>query len=115
MNLPRTRDTLLWLCLLKLSCNFIGLSSSYNCANYCRLKAAGAVLIAKLVTGAMAWDDIWFGGQTKNPWNIREGSTGSSAGPAASTSAGTFIILHQFNDPNTSNITNGKRNSWELN
>lgn len=55
---------------------------------YQKLKAAGAVLIAKLATGALAWDDIWFGGQTKNPWNILEGSTGSSCGPAASTSAG---------------------------
>ncbi|KAG0591010.1 hypothetical protein KC19_1G142400 [Ceratodon purpureus] len=55
---------------------------------YQKLKAAGAVLIAKLATGSLAWDDIWFGGQTKNPWNIREGSTGSSCGPAASTSAG---------------------------
>lgn len=55
---------------------------------YQKLKAAGAVLIAKLATGALAWDDIWFGGRTKNPWNIHEGSTGSSAGPAACTSAG---------------------------
>lgn len=53
-----------------------------------RLKAAGAVLIAKLAAGSLAWDDVWFGGQTKNPWNIYEGSTGSSAGPAASTCAG---------------------------
>ena len=45
-----------------------------------RLKAAGAVLIAKLATGEMAYDDIWFGGYTKNPWNIAEGSSGSSAG-----------------------------------
>lgn len=55
---------------------------------YKRLKAAGAVLIAKLVTGSLAYDDIWFGGRTRNPWNIEEFSTGSSAGPAASTSAG---------------------------
>jgi Asp-tRNA(Asn)/Glu-tRNA(Gln) amidotransferase A subunit family amidase len=53
-----------------------------------RLKASGAVLVAKLVTGSMAYDDIWFGGRTRNPWNIEEFSTGSSAGPAASTSAG---------------------------
>lgn len=46
----------------------------------CRLTAAGAVLIAKLVTGEMAYDDVWFGGRTKNPWNIMEGSSGSSAG-----------------------------------
>ncbi|ONK78191.1 uncharacterized protein A4U43_C02F15490 [Asparagus officinalis] len=55
---------------------------------YKRLKNAGAVLVAKLVTGSLAYDDIWFGGRTRNPWNIAEFSTGSSAGPAASTSAG---------------------------
>ncbi|XP_058092827.1 uncharacterized protein LOC131239238 isoform X2 [Magnolia sinica] len=55
---------------------------------YKRLRSAGAVLIAKLVTGSLAYDDIWFGGRTRNPWNIEEFSTGSSAGPAAGTSAG---------------------------
>ncbi|PIN01429.1 Amidase [Handroanthus impetiginosus] len=55
---------------------------------YKRLKSAGAVLLAKLVTGSLAYDDIWFGGRTRNPWNIEEYSTGSSAGPAACTSAG---------------------------
>ncbi|TVU24677.1 hypothetical protein EJB05_27128, partial [Eragrostis curvula] len=55
---------------------------------YRRLKSAGAVLLAKLVTGSLAYDDIWFGGRTRNPWNIEEFSTGSSAGPASSTSAG---------------------------
>ncbi|KAI3455195.1 hypothetical protein Pfo_011858 [Paulownia fortunei] len=55
---------------------------------YKRLKSAGAVLLAKLVTGSLAYDDIWFGGRTRNPWNIEEFSTGSSAGPAACTSAG---------------------------
>lgn len=55
---------------------------------YKRLRSAGAVLIAKLATGSLAYDDIWFGGRTRNPWNIEEFSTGSSAGPAASTSAG---------------------------
>ncbi|CAH9082943.1 unnamed protein product [Cuscuta europaea] len=53
-----------------------------------RLRSAGAVLVAKLVTGSLAYDDIWFGGRTRNPWNIQEFSTGSSAGPAACTSAG---------------------------
>ncbi|KAK6147891.1 hypothetical protein DH2020_018803 [Rehmannia glutinosa] len=52
-----------------------------------RLKSAGAIL-AKLVTGSLAYHDIWFGGRTRNPWNIEEYSAGSSAGPAASTSAG---------------------------
>ncbi|KAJ0988704.1 hypothetical protein J5N97_007060 [Dioscorea zingiberensis] len=55
---------------------------------YKRLKSSGAVLLAKLVSGSLAYDDIWFGGRTRNPWNIEEFSTGSSAGPAASTSAG---------------------------
>ncbi|XP_011650446.1 uncharacterized protein LOC101214338 isoform X2 [Cucumis sativus] len=55
---------------------------------YKQLKSAGAVLVAKLVTGSLAYDDIWFGGRTRNPWNIEEFSTGSSAGPAACTSAG---------------------------
>ncbi|KAG1370253.1 Outer envelope protein 64 chloroplastic [Cocos nucifera] len=55
---------------------------------YKRLKSAGAVLVAKLVSGSLAYDDIWFGGRTRNPWNIAEFSTGSSAGPAASTAAG---------------------------
>ncbi|KAE8123758.1 hypothetical protein FH972_018691 [Carpinus fangiana] len=55
---------------------------------YKRLKATGAVLVAKLVSGSLAYDDIWYGGRTRNPWNIEEFSTGSSAGPAACTSAG---------------------------
>ncbi|XP_030938033.1 uncharacterized protein LOC115963237 isoform X2 [Quercus lobata] len=55
---------------------------------YKRLKAAGAVLVAKLVAGSLAYDDIWYGGRTRNPWNIEEFTTGSSAGPAACTSAG---------------------------
>jgi Asp-tRNA(Asn)/Glu-tRNA(Gln) amidotransferase A subunit family amidase len=53
-----------------------------------RLNAAGAVLVAKLSLGALALNDIWFGGQTMNPWLLEEGSSGSSAGPGASTAAG---------------------------
>ena len=53
-----------------------------------RLNAAGAVLLAKLSLGALALNDIWFGGQTMNPWLLQEGSSGSSAGPAAATAAG---------------------------
>ncbi len=53
-----------------------------------RLHRAGAVLVAKLTLGALAWGDVWFGGQTKNPWNLEQGSSGSSAGPAAATAAG---------------------------
>ena len=53
-----------------------------------RLNDAGAVLIAKLSLGALALNDIWFGGQTMNPWLPEEGSSGSSAGPGAATAAG---------------------------
>ena len=57
-----------------------------HCINL--LAEAGAVLVAKLSTGALARGDVWFGGKTRNPWNIDEGSSGSSAGPAAATAAG---------------------------
>jgi Asp-tRNA(Asn)/Glu-tRNA(Gln) amidotransferase A subunit family amidase len=53
-----------------------------------RLNAAGAVLVAKLSLGALALNDVWFGGQTMNPWLPEEGSSGSSAGPGAATAAG---------------------------
>ncbi len=53
-----------------------------------RLQQAGAVLVAKLSMGALALNDIWFGGQTMNPWLLEEGSSGSSAGPGAATAAG---------------------------
>ena len=53
-----------------------------------RLNAAGAVLVAKLSLGALALNDIWFGGQTMNPWLLEEGASGSSAGPGAAAAAG---------------------------
>src|SRR6267378_5188034 len=53
-----------------------------------RLNEAGAVLIAKLSLGALALNDIWFGGQTMNPWLLEEGASGSSSGPGAATAAG---------------------------
>jgi Asp-tRNA(Asn)/Glu-tRNA(Gln) amidotransferase A subunit family amidase len=53
-----------------------------------RLEEAGAVLIAKLTLGALAWGDVWFGGKTRNPWNLEQGSSGSSAGSASATVAG---------------------------
>lgn len=53
-----------------------------------RLNEAGAVLVAKLATGELALDDVWFGGQTKNPWDLSMGSQGSSAGPGSATAAG---------------------------
>jgi Asp-tRNA(Asn)/Glu-tRNA(Gln) amidotransferase A subunit family amidase len=52
-----------------------------------RLADAGAVLVAKLSLGALALNDIWFGGQTMNPWLLEEGASGSSAGPGAATAA----------------------------
>ncbi|HTV60841.1 MAG TPA: amidase [Verrucomicrobiae bacterium] len=61
---------------------------SKNAAVVDRLDNAGAVLVAKLSMGALALNDIWFGGQTMNPWLLEEGSSGSSAGPGAATGAG---------------------------
>ncbi len=53
-----------------------------------RLDEAGAVLVAKLTLGELAMGDTWFGGMTRNPWNLEQGSSGSSAGSAAATAAG---------------------------
>ncbi|MFH5831831.1 amidase [Halalkalibaculum sp. DA384] len=53
-----------------------------------KLDEAGAVLVAKTTLGALAYGDVWFGGMTRNPWNLRQGSSGSSAGSAATTAAG---------------------------
>jgi Asp-tRNA(Asn)/Glu-tRNA(Gln) amidotransferase A subunit family amidase len=53
-----------------------------------KLEEAGAILVAKLTLGALAWGDVWFGGTTRNPWNPEQGSSGSSAGPASATAAG---------------------------
>ena len=53
-----------------------------------KLEAEGAVLIAKLVSGALARGDVWFGGKTKNPWDLTQGASGSSAGSGSATSAG---------------------------
>ncbi len=53
-----------------------------------KLENAGAVLVAKLTLGALAWGDVWFGGMTRNPWNLEQGSSGSSAGSASATAAG---------------------------
>ncbi len=55
---------------------------------YLKLKEAGAVLVAKFTLGALAMGDYWFGGRTKNPWNLNYGSSGSSAGSASATVAG---------------------------
>ena len=55
---------------------------------YSKLKEAGAVLVAKFTLGALAMGDYWYGGRTKNPWNLQYGSSGSSAGSASATVAG---------------------------
>ncbi len=55
-----------------------------------RLEEAGAVLVAKTSVGALAWGDVWFGGTTRNPWNLEQGSSGSSAGSAAGVAAGLY-------------------------
>jgi Asp-tRNA(Asn)/Glu-tRNA(Gln) amidotransferase A subunit family amidase len=61
---------------------------AHDAAVVAKLDAAGAVLIAKLSLGALALNDVWFGGQTMNPWLLEEGASGSSAGPGAATAAG---------------------------
>lgn len=63
-------------------------SFDYDCAVYERLRNAGAVLVAKLSMGALAMNDVWFKGKTKNPWNTARGSSGSSAGSGSATAAG---------------------------
>ena len=60
----------------------------HDAAVVARLNQAGAVLVAKLSLGSLALNDVWFGGQTRNPWLLEEGSSGSSAGPGAATAAG---------------------------
>jgi Asp-tRNA(Asn)/Glu-tRNA(Gln) amidotransferase A subunit family amidase len=57
-----------------------------------QLEKAGAVLVAKLSLGELAMDDVWFGGQTRDPWNLSKGSGGSSAGSASATSAGLVVF-----------------------
>jgi Asp-tRNA(Asn)/Glu-tRNA(Gln) amidotransferase A subunit family amidase len=57
-----------------------------------RLTRAGAVLVAKTTLGELAMGEVWFGGKTRNPWNLTEGSSGSSAGSAAGTAAGLFAF-----------------------
>jgi len=53
-----------------------------------QLREAGAVLLGKTTLGALAWGDVWFGGETRNPWNPKEGASGSSAGSGSATAAG---------------------------
>ena len=80
-----------------------------------KLDAAGAVLVAKLTLGALAWGDVWFDGATKNPWNVEQGSSGSSAGPGSAVAAGLvpFAIgsetLGSIVSPSTRNGVTGHR------
>jgi Asp-tRNA(Asn)/Glu-tRNA(Gln) amidotransferase A subunit family amidase len=80
-----------------------------------RLDAAGAILVAKLTLGALAQGDVWYGGKTRNPWKLDQGSSGSSAGPGAATVAGLvgFSIgsetLGSIVSPSTRNGATGLR------
>lgn len=83
-----------------------------------KLEAAGAVLVVKLTMGALALGDIWYGGVTKNPWDLKQGSSGSSAGSASATAAGLvpFAIgtetLGSIVSPSTRCGTTGLRPSF---
>ena len=63
-----------------------------------KLRAAGAVLLGKTTVGALAYNDIWYGGWTRNPWNLNEGSSGSSAGSASATAAGLVRLFDRHRD-----------------
>lgn len=65
-----------------------GRVAEHDAAIVAKLDAAGAVLLGKTTVGALAYGDIWYGGRTRNPWNLNEGSSGSSAGSASATAAG---------------------------
>lgn len=83
-----------------------------------RLEDAGAVLIAKLVSGALARGDVWFGGKTKNPWDVKQGASGSSAGSGSATSAGLVAFslgtetLGSITSPSTRNGVTGLRPTY---
>jgi len=68
--------------------DYVNRTVDRSAAVYDALDASGAVLVAKLATGELAFDDVWYGGQVKNPWNLAQGASGSSAGPAAAVAAG---------------------------
>jgi Asp-tRNA(Asn)/Glu-tRNA(Gln) amidotransferase A subunit family amidase len=80
-----------------------------------RLDEAGAVLVAKLTLGELAWGDVWFGGMTRNPWRVEQGASGSSAGSGSATAAGLvgFAIgsetLGSISSPATRNGVTGLR------
>lgn len=83
-----------------------------------KLHDAGAVLIGKFTLGALAMGDVWYGGVTKNPWNLKQGSSGSSAGSASAVSAGLvpFAIgtetLGSIVSPSTRNGVTGLRPTY---
>ena len=83
-----------------------------------RLDEAGAILVAKLTLGALAWADVWYDGVTKNPWNIEQGASGSSAGPGSAVAAGLvgFAIgsetLGSIVSPSTRNGVTGHRPTY---
>lgn len=83
-----------------------------------KLEEAGAILVAKLVSGALARGDVWFGGKTKNPWDIKQGASGSSAGSGSATSAGLvpFALgtetLGSITSPSTRNGITGLRPTY---
>ncbi|MEX2604271.1 MAG: amidase, partial [Gracilimonas sp.] len=83
-----------------------------------KLDEAGAVLIAKTTLGALAYGDIWFDGRTNNPWDLEQGSSGSSAGSAAGTAAGIFPFaigtetLGSLVSPSTRNGTTALRPTY---
>lgn len=85
-----------------------------------KLDEAGAVLVAKLTLGALAWGDVWFGGMTRNPWNIEQGSSGSSAGSGSAVAAGlvSFAVgsetLGSIISPATRNGVSGLRPTFGL-
>jgi Asp-tRNA(Asn)/Glu-tRNA(Gln) amidotransferase A subunit family amidase len=85
-----------------------------------RLDNSGAVLVAKLTLGGLAMGDKWFGGQTRNPWNPKQGSSGSSAGPASAVAAGCvgFAIgsetLGSISSPSTRCGASGLRPTFGL-
>ena len=83
-----------------------------------KLTEQGAVLIAKLVSGSLARGDVWFGGKTKNPWDLSQGASGSSAGSGSATSAGLVAFslgtetLGSITSPATRNGVTGLRPTY---
>lgn len=83
-----------------------------------RLEEQGAILIAKLVSGSLARGDVWFGGKTKNPWDLSQGASGSSAGSGSATAAGLVAFslgtetLGSITSPATRNGVTGLRPTY---